>query len=194
MSLQNFSQLACDSILRLSLISFCYWLIRVFTKGSWIWEYCRLSLRFSLISASVSSEMGWLSGRPLLAFGMALSTAVLIAVVIKSAYLSISWVDLSSGTSPELSAASRVDSNTSRSIWLNLYLTGLMFMFLWGGVSIAISMGRWSLPKSSPIRNCMSCLDKFGEMNAMSRISVLPWWSRCVCSSVFKWINLIGFE
>ena len=32
MSLQNFSQLACDSILRLSLISFCNWLIRVFTK------------------------------------------------------------------------------------------------------------------------------------------------------------------
>ena len=41
---------------------------------------------------------------------MALFTAVLIAVVIKSAYLSIPWVDLSSGTSPELSAASRVDS------------------------------------------------------------------------------------
>ena len=61
---------------------------------------------------------------------MALSTAVLIAVVIKSAYLSISWVDLSSGISPELSAASRVDSNTSQSVWLNLYLTGLMCVFL----------------------------------------------------------------
>ena len=41
--------------------------------------------------------------------------------------------------------------------------------------------------KSSPIRNCMSCLDKFGDMNAMSRTSVLPVnLSRCVCSSVFK--------
>ena len=50
-----------------------------------------------------------LSGRPLFKVGIALSTAVLIAVVIKSAYLSISWVDLSSGISPELSAASRVD-------------------------------------------------------------------------------------
>ena len=49
MSLQNFSQLACVSILRLSLISFCNWLISVFTKGSCAWEYCRLSLRFSLI-------------------------------------------------------------------------------------------------------------------------------------------------
>ena len=150
-------------------------------------KYCRLSLRFSLISASVSSEMGWLSRRPHLDCGMALSTAVLIAVVLKSAYLSISWVDLSSGTSPELSAASRVDSNTSRSVWLNLYLTGFMCMFLWGCVSIAISMGRWSLPKSSPIRNCMSCSDKFDDVNAMSRMSVLPvYLSRCVCSSVFK--------
>ena len=155
MSLRNFSQLACDSILKLSLISFCNWLIRVFTKGSCAWEYCRLSLRFFLISASDSSETGWLSGRPLIDVGMALSTAVLIAVTIKSAYLSISWVDLSSGTSPELSATSRVDSNTSLSVWLNLCLMGLVYMFLWGWASIEISMGRWSLPKSSPIRNCI---------------------------------------
>ena len=43
---------------------------------------------------------------------MALSTAVLIAVTIQSAYLSISCVDLSSGMSPEPSAASRVDSKS----------------------------------------------------------------------------------
>ena len=37
------------------------------------------------------------------------------------------------------------------------------------------------------VRNCMSCLDKFGDVNAMSRMSVLPvYLSRCVCSSVFK--------
>ena len=57
---------------------------------------------------------------------MALSAAGLIAVMIKSAYLSISWVDLSSGTSPELSATSRIDSNTSLSVWLNLYLMELV--------------------------------------------------------------------
>ena len=38
--------------------------MRVFTKGSCAREYCRLSLCFSLISASDSSETGWLSGRP----------------------------------------------------------------------------------------------------------------------------------
>ena len=107
MSLQNFSQLACDSVLRLPLISFCNWLIRVFTKGSCAWECCRLSLRFTLISASDSSTAGWLSGRPLLDVGMALSTAVLKAVTIKSAYLSISWVDLRSGRSRLSSMPSR---------------------------------------------------------------------------------------
>ena len=40
----------------------------------------------------VSSEMGLLSDRSLLDFGMALSTAVLIAVMIKSAYLPRSLV------------------------------------------------------------------------------------------------------
>ena len=52
-----------------------------------------LSLRFSLISAMVSSEIGLLSDRTLLAFGIALLTAVLIAVAIKSAYLSGSLGD-----------------------------------------------------------------------------------------------------
>ena len=51
----------------------------VFTARSLLCEYCLLSLRFSLISANVSSEMGLLSDRKLLDFGMALSTAVLIA-------------------------------------------------------------------------------------------------------------------
>ena len=41
----------------------------------------------------VSSEIGLLSDRMLLAFGIALSTTVLIAVTIKSAYLSRSLVD-----------------------------------------------------------------------------------------------------
>ena len=48
-------------------------------------------------------------------------------------------------------------------------------------------MGRLSLPKSSPIRNWMSCLVRFGEINAMSGMSVLPFFlSRWVCSSLFK--------
>ena len=67
--------------------------MRAFTAGSFFWEYCLLSLRFSLISAKVSSKIGLLSGRTLLDFGMALSTAVLIAVMIKSAYLSRSLAD-----------------------------------------------------------------------------------------------------
>ena len=52
------------------------------------------SLRFSLISTNFSLEMGLLSDRTLLDFGMALSTAVLIADTIKSAYLSKSLVDV----------------------------------------------------------------------------------------------------
>ena len=51
--LKNFSQLACDSTLKSSLTCFCNWLMHVFTAGSLIWEYCLLSLRFSLISAKV---------------------------------------------------------------------------------------------------------------------------------------------
>ena len=53
---------------------------------------------------------------------MALSTAVLIADTIKSAYLSKSLVDVSPEKSSEPSAASSVDSNTSLSAWSNLYL------------------------------------------------------------------------
>ena len=49
------------------------------------------------------------------------------------------------------------------------------------------SMGRSSLPNSSPIRNCMSCLVKFVDINAMPKMSVLPvLLSRCVCSSLFE--------
>ena len=114
MELQNFSQLACDSILRSSLTCFCNWLIRVFTAGSFLWEYCLLSLRVSLISANVSLEIGLLSGRTLWDFGMALSTAVCNAVIIKSAYLSKSLVDKCPVRSAEPSASSSTDSNTSR--------------------------------------------------------------------------------
>ena len=55
---------------------------------------------------------------------MALSTAVLIAVTIKSAYLFKSLVDRCPEKSAEPSASSSVDANTSRSVWSNLYLMG----------------------------------------------------------------------
>ena len=92
-------------------------------------------------------EIGLLSGRTLLDFGMALSTAVLIAVTIKSAYLSKSLVDRCPEKSANPSASSSVDSNTYRSVWSNLYLMWLVDEFLCvfgggGGVSIEISMGR----------------------------------------------------
>ena len=70
----------------------------------------------------VSSEIALLSNRTFLAFGIALSTAVLITVAIKSAYLSRSLVDNSPEKSAEPSASWRVDSNTSRSVWSNLCL------------------------------------------------------------------------
>ena len=52
----------------------------------------------------------------LLDFGMALSTAVLIADTIKSVYLSRSLADVSPERSSEPSAASSVDLNTSLSV------------------------------------------------------------------------------
>ena len=67
---------------------------------------------------------------------MALSTAVLIAVTIKSAYLSKSLVDRcpeKSEKSADPSASSSVDSNTSRSVWSNLYLMWLVNVSLCGG-------------------------------------------------------------
>ena len=78
-------------------------------------------------------EIGLLSGRTLLDFGMALSTAVLIAVTIKSAYLFKSLVDRCPEKSADPSASSSVDSNTSRSVWSNLYLMWLVDEFLCGG-------------------------------------------------------------
>ena len=78
----------------------------------------------------------------LLDYGMALSTAVLIAVTIKSAYLSRSLVDVSPEKSAEPKAASSVDPNTSRSVWSNLDLVWLADEFLCGGASIETSMGR----------------------------------------------------
>ena len=100
--------------------------MRVFTAGSLLQEYCLLSVRFSLISSIVSSEVGLLSNRTLLDFGMALSTAVLITATIKSAYLSRSLVGVSPVQSAQPSAASSVDSNTSLSVWSNLYLVWLI--------------------------------------------------------------------
>ena len=113
----------------------------VFTAGSLFWGYCLLSLRFSLISTKVSSEMGLLSDLMLVDFGMALSTAVLIADTIKPAYLSRSLVDISPEKSTEPNATLRVDSNTSLSVWSNLYLVWLVDEFLCGGASIEIPMG-----------------------------------------------------
>ena len=109
--------------------------MRVFIAGSFFLEYCLLSLRFSLISAQVSLEIGLLSGRTLLDFGMALSTAVLSAVTIKSAYLSKSLVDRGPEKSADPSASSSVNSNTSRSIRSNLYLMWLVDEFLCGGIN-----------------------------------------------------------
>ena len=74
--------------------------------------------------------MGLVSDRTLLDSGMALLTAVLIAVTIKSAYLSRSLVDVSPVKSTEPSTASSVDSNTSLSVWSNLYLVWLIDEFL----------------------------------------------------------------
>ena len=65
---------------------------------------------------------------------MALSTAVCTAVTIKSAYLSRSLVDKCPEKSADPSASLSVDSNTSRSVWSNLYLVRLVNVFLcWGG-------------------------------------------------------------
>ena len=57
------------------------------------------------MSANVPLEMGLISDRMPLAFAMALSTAVLIADTIKSAYLFKSLVNLSPEKSSEPSAA-----------------------------------------------------------------------------------------
>ena len=61
---------------------------------------------------------------------MALSTALCIAVMIKSAYLSKSLVDRCPEKSADPSASSSVDSNTSRSVRSNLYLVRLVDEFL----------------------------------------------------------------
>ena len=84
--------------------------------------------------------MRLLSVRTLLDFGMVLSIGVLIAVTIKSAYLSRSLVDVSPEKSSESSTASSVDSNTSLSVWSNLYLVWLVCEFLCGRASIEISV------------------------------------------------------
>ena len=81
----------------------------------------------------VSSEIELPSDHMLLDFRIALSTAVLIAVTIKSAYLSRSLLDRCPEKSAEPSASSSVDLNTSRSVWSNLYLMWLVNVFLWGG-------------------------------------------------------------
>ena len=75
-------------------------------------------------------EIRLLPGRTLLAFGMALLIAVVIAVTIKSAYLSKSLVDRCPEKSADPSASSSVDPNTSRSVWSNLYLMWLVNVFL----------------------------------------------------------------
>ena len=64
---------------------------------------------------------------------MALSTAVPCAVTIKSAYLSKPLVDRCPEKSADPSVSSSVDSNTSRSVWSNLYLMLLVEELLCGG-------------------------------------------------------------
>ena len=56
--------------------------------------------------------------------------------------VSRSLVDRCPEKSADPSASSSVDSNTSQSVWSNLYLMWLVNVFLCGGVSIEISMGR----------------------------------------------------
>ena len=77
--------------------------------------------------------MRLLSDRTLSDFGMALSTTVLIADTIKSAYLSRSLVDVSAEKSAEPSAASRVDYFSVSLV--KLYLVWLIDEFLCGGAS-----------------------------------------------------------
>ena len=95
----------------------------------------------STLSLSLTC-LGLLSHRTLLDFGVALSSTVLIADTIKSAYLSKSPVDVSPEKSSEPSAASSVDSNTSLSVWSNLYLVWLIDEFPCGEASIETLMGR----------------------------------------------------
>ena len=87
-------------------------------------------------------EIGLLSGRTLLDVEIALSAAVCIVVMINSAYLFRPLVDRCPEKSADPSGSSSVDSNTSRSVWSNLYLVWLVNVFLCGEVSTEISMGR----------------------------------------------------
>ena len=66
--------------------------------------------------------MELLSDCSMLELGMALSTAVLIAVMIGSAHFSRSLVHVSPEKFAEPKAASSVNSNTPLSVWSNLYL------------------------------------------------------------------------
>ena len=86
--------------------------------------------------------MELISDLTLLDFRMALSTALLIADTIKSAYLSGSLVDVSPEKSSGPSVASSVDSNTSLLVWSNLCLVWLVDEFPCDGASIETSVGR----------------------------------------------------
>ena len=86
--------------------------------------------------------MGLLSDRMFLDFGMALSTAVLIADTIKLAYLSKSPVDVSPEKFAEPSAALSVDSYTSLSVCSNLCMVWLIDELLCGRALIETSVGR----------------------------------------------------
>ena len=69
-------------------------------------------------------------------------TAMLIPDTVKSGYLSRSLVDMTAEKSVEPIATSGFDSNTSLSVWSNLYVVWLIDEFLCGGASIDTSMGR----------------------------------------------------
>ena len=133
----------------------------------------------------VSSEIGLLSGRTLLDFGMALSIAVLIAVTIKSAYLSKSPVDWSPEKSAEPSVSSSVDSNTSRSVWSNLYLVWLIDVFLCGVVSIEIRR-QYSQKEDPAIKTRNNQLQK--RVKEDLKVESLVSWEK-FCNSVSLKIN-----
>ena len=118
---------------------------------------------------------------------MALSIAVLIAVTIKSAYLSRSLVDRCPEKSADPSASSSVDLNTSLSVWSNLYLVWLVNVFQFGGYLLSFLSVGDRCPSRHPFENEFHVLLNFGEINAISSMSALPFpLSICVCSPLFR--------
>ena len=66
----------------------------------------------------------------------------MLPYIIMDLPISRSLVDRCPEKSTDPSTSLSVDSNTSQYVWSNLYLVWLVDVFLCGGVSIEISMGR----------------------------------------------------